>query len=1373
MGVKKLTTFVDSDFVRWRCGEEVHGKLVVDGNSLVHSLHTMEWSNGGQYREYRSAVRQFYLKLLNSGITPIVIFDGVNDEQKTDVVMKRRQDWVNFIHKQITDNASRCIKCVRRILPPLCSEVYRMTLYDLGIDFYVADGEADIVIARVANHYSCPVLSTDSDFFVFRLIGGYIPYSNFHWKSFVIRADIYHRDEFAMQFGFKDSSLLNVIPAIVGNDFISPCSRPFMPNEIRSICRYLRQFSSLEEYLASTSSSSHELKCRQAKQWYEIPDSLSCEELVETTQLRPKYGSQFPQWLVELFHRGHIPSAALDAAIHCKAIFRMIPDNFHKESSIVAGQIIRQQIYSLLGCDEVIEFFRHKLNISGVRVSSGSYNSVTLASVESMTNEERQTLFCSVCKCDERALSHLTGQYSDWKFVATTVRLWISTTEPSEKLVKALLLCFTLCSGLNDVRLNSLRHKYRMPITFRKSQRWLDALHSFMQWQVIYHTAWTLNALLKEPMIVFSPAYLYDGEIIMYLASAENIDQLIFSFVPYQDRILHRYLEKSVLDIPSQETQQMVVIPTTEHIFMAPAENLDVVRHCRTEENFKTVVDCHHSQSHAVHQQSDAADNVCTPPVPPENLQTSKHDVETRDSIQLIESETVHNDLNPGMIKPLTTSSISVDQVKSQMNTDQKAATATKPKKRSRRKRQANKDSYAGQQSRAGQNHSPGQQSKSGQTHPQGQQSKPGQIHPPGQQSKPVQTHPPGQQSKPVQTHLPGQQSKAVQTHLPGQQSKAGQTHPQRHKSKIGQARPPGQQSKAGQTHPPGQQSKPGQTHLPGQQPKADQTHPQEQQSKASQTRTPGQQSTGQQSKPGQTHPPGQQSKPGQTHPPGQQSKPGQTHPPGQQSKPGQTHPPGQQSKPVQTHPPGQQSKPVQTHLPGQQSKAGQTHPPRHKSKIGQARPPGQQLKPGQTHPPGQQSKPGQTHPPGQQSKSGQTHLPGQQSKPGQTHPPGQQSKPGQTHPPGQQSKPDQTHLPGQQSKPVQTHPPGQQSKPGQTHPPGQQSKPGQTHPPGQQSKPDQTHLPGQQSKPVQTHPPGQQSKAGQTHPQRHKSKIGQAHPPGQQSKADQTHPQEQQSKASQTHTPGQQSKVGQTHLSGQKSNESQTHPGNQQTKARQTHPSKSSQVASQNGNLQPQITAEIAKAENSVTTIISVDNLLPYYAQSSRTAQDNASPTLSAVKPRRKKRVSHSGVKTNGMQATNQTQTKTSPGPPQGQLKTVHSEQLSQQGGDSAQMSMSQKKVRKRRRPRCTTAATHDDTQTETSKKQPPSHSQSHKEKEDTIPERNHHDTATGSSTTEHCFTSANLSPPQTLQTLTETVKRQHRSVKKYKPTFEVLYRI
>ena len=68
-----------------------------------------------------------------------------------------------------------------------------------------------------------------------------------------------------------------------------------------------------------------------------------------------------------------------------------------------------------------------------------------------------------------------------------------------------------------------------MPVAFRKSQKWLDVLHLFVKWQVIYHTAWTLNALLMEPMCVFSPAFLYDGQIAMYLAiaSTESVDHLV------------------------------------------------------------------------------------------------------------------------------------------------------------------------------------------------------------------------------------------------------------------------------------------------------------------------------------------------------------------------------------------------------------------------------------------------------------------------------------------------------------------------------------------------------------------------------------------------------------------------------------------------------------------------------------------------------------------------------------------------------------------------------------------------------------------------------------------------------------------------------
>ena len=582
MGISRLTTFVNDEFARWRRVDGVSGHLVVDGNSLTHELHNMEWSNGGQYREFKCAVKRFYSKLLSSRITPIVIFDGVDEEEKSSVLVRRKKDWLDTIHARITDNASRELNCKGRILPPLCSEVYRMALHDLNIQFFVADGEADVVIARVANHLSCPVLSNDSDFFVFRLIGGYIPMLHFYWQSSVITAQVYHREEFATQLRFQSSSLLCAVPAIVGNDFISPCSSSSigamlnsMPNpgntrnkQLSSICRYLSQFRSLEHFV---SSSGRKTQCRKAEQWYEIPESLSCQKLVESTTLRRRDGSPFPQWLIRFFHLGRLPSAPLDAAIHSKILFRMMPDNYHRESSVVAGQTLRRQIYSLLGCDEVVEIFRHGLVVSGVKVPGAILpGGVTLESIECMTDRERQTLFYTFVGSDEQSMRQLNGKYHDWKFVAATARLWVTTTAPPEALVRALLLCFVLCSGSSDAELDSLRRTCRMPVAFRKSQRWLDAMHSFMQWQVIHLTTWALNELLMEPMLMFSPAYLYDGQVAMYFASADNIRHLVSSFSSYRtfDRTLHKCLEESVLaaqlpTAPLQPTQCAAKVPTS------------------------------------------------------------------------------------------------------------------------------------------------------------------------------------------------------------------------------------------------------------------------------------------------------------------------------------------------------------------------------------------------------------------------------------------------------------------------------------------------------------------------------------------------------------------------------------------------------------------------------------------------------------------------------------------------------------------------------------------------------------------------------------------------------------------------------------------
>ena len=598
MGVRYLTTFVERYCGRWELGRRVRGALVVDGNCVLHELHNAEWSNGGQYREFSNSVRRFYRRLLQSGITPIVVFDGVDESQKVDTLLKRKQDWVDIIHKRITDNVTREQICRGRILPPLTSEVYRMTLHGLDIQFCVADAEADVVAARLANHYRCPVLSSDSDFYVFHLVGGFIHFEkHFYWESHVVTADVYHRDDFTTQLCLKEPALFCLIPAIVGNDFIPP-SHPYFINQmlgsitlagpqIRNICQHLSLFDSVEDFISrSFGGRKLESQCREAVQWYDVCNSVSCEEVVESTDLRQYNGGTFPQWLTRLFHRGHLPSFPLDAAVSRHIILRVTAENFHKESTVLAGRAIRQQMYAMLDTREVVEVFRQGLTLAKVKVTSRElgreFRGVTVATLQSLTPRERQDLFYTILECDKPTIDlQLTGPYQEWKFVAATASYWAKTTCPPDHLVQSLLLCFMLCSRLSDHRFHQLRPSIRVPEEFRRSQRWLDTLHWFTQWQVVHHTAWTLNALLMEPMGVFSPAFLYDGQLAMHLAATTSSDD-ISRWMVQVDVSLYRHLEEIVfsarlLTPPRCEIEHTLPPSPVSDIASDPGDNESVI----------------------------------------------------------------------------------------------------------------------------------------------------------------------------------------------------------------------------------------------------------------------------------------------------------------------------------------------------------------------------------------------------------------------------------------------------------------------------------------------------------------------------------------------------------------------------------------------------------------------------------------------------------------------------------------------------------------------------------------------------------------------------------------------------------------------------
>jgi len=116
---------------------------------------------------------------------------------------------------------------------------------------YVADGDADAYIASAANDRRCPVLSIDSDFYIFSIERGYIPYGYLDWKKSSVRAYVYYYRDFALKCGFQDPSLLVMIPALLGDNCIQPSGlivKRKAEDEATAAVRYVAQFSTLDNF---------------------------------------------------------------------------------------------------------------------------------------------------------------------------------------------------------------------------------------------------------------------------------------------------------------------------------------------------------------------------------------------------------------------------------------------------------------------------------------------------------------------------------------------------------------------------------------------------------------------------------------------------------------------------------------------------------------------------------------------------------------------------------------------------------------------------------------------------------------------------------------------------------------------------------------------------------------------------------------------------------------------------------------------------------------------------------------------------------------------------------------------------------------------
>ena len=536
MGIQYLTTFISKRFDGWT-KFPVKGKLIIDGHSLSYAL--LEYCSNGPRNEiyggdYVSIARQmdnFFNTLLKAGVNPLVVLDGINPDEKADTIAHRRKGKLETVVHLFDDETVPTKKQppVRNRTRPylflnaMTDSVKRV----LGDDhLFVADSDADVDIACLAIHHQCPVLSDDSDFYIFPLLYGYIPYSKFHWgdaKSNVIYGEFYSYELFCEQFGIRDPSLLTIIPVIVGNDTITKLNgdilKMIMPDDcnvgdvIENAVRYVTTFSTFDSCL--TSLRRYKLfgmiKSIQGAyhDYFFLPLFKPRNSLA--TSLCCKDGSPLPEFILKLHRKGFRFTFAINALRVHKANFSVVvEDILHESWCRLIGVPIRRVIYGILcGSDAcILETQQCKCEASYEKVKIRSNTHVTydgrqipLPTLEScgteVDKEYGKKILFGVLEAKKEDFVNVP---QDYHLILVITQYWYThCTIHKKRIFLEAFLLLLLISKEDETRrghiLRSLKDKPQ-----QHPFRIASFAHAFAQWQTVYHDIQLLNELLQVPL---------------------------------------------------------------------------------------------------------------------------------------------------------------------------------------------------------------------------------------------------------------------------------------------------------------------------------------------------------------------------------------------------------------------------------------------------------------------------------------------------------------------------------------------------------------------------------------------------------------------------------------------------------------------------------------------------------------------------------------------------------------------------------------------------------------------------------------------------------------------------------------------------------
>ncbi|XP_031441678.1 protein asteroid homolog 1 [Clupea harengus] len=546
MGVHGLTTYMERDR-RFLVNVRLQAtRLVIDGSSLYYSLYFncgADQQCGGEYEAFAEQVQQFFTVLSTCKIQPFVVLDGGMDhsDKKFSTLQQRAK-------RSIQDANSLSRGSHSSLLPLLTKAVFMQLLLDMAVPLFQCAAEADFEIASLASQWGCPVLTNDSDFYIFQLPGGYIPFRYFQWGSVVvgkqapshgyIPARCYTVDRLCSHFQGLTPQMLPLLAVIMGNDYTPPdikqifFSRVNLPvtggrgnPQTEGLLLWLSQFSSpdeaLEEVLELEEGGKRQKRnptqsvFSAGMQEYTLPPRSSLAQFfsgglstLPGSIAVPEILAAQPQWLLQGIFTGRLPSLVHDVLVLRRVMLYAQVENCRLPSSHCTSLPIRQVIYGLL--------------LLGNQQATAPVLPLPV----------RLQVLLRVLLLEERALAPLPPTLR-LPMCVTSFWLQRSKPRPDPTILQAVLLGLTFgelshrktiptdptCSrpGVAAVlhRLYQLGHK-------RKERRGLnlEVAHSLSQWQSCMKAALCLNQLLWGPLPDPPCAWLFSGTLLHAVQAA-------------------------------------------------------------------------------------------------------------------------------------------------------------------------------------------------------------------------------------------------------------------------------------------------------------------------------------------------------------------------------------------------------------------------------------------------------------------------------------------------------------------------------------------------------------------------------------------------------------------------------------------------------------------------------------------------------------------------------------------------------------------------------------------------------------------------------------------------------------------------------------